>query len=233
MATRDRVQGGMLSKALIALLPPLLLLLRSADAQTAGCDSEAELLSSLLWLRANCPDETYGDRHTLVPESITAAGCADAARRVAGECGQLLSSSPWFDSRKAALDRALATAACMPEFFAPAAYAIADPATTVIHTCGATVVDGFGGDFPSPIGMSHLLIDVGPQRGKVRLQFDDSTTLDAKANDNIRVYADTEQLDEVRAVFSGDLPLLAPISMPGSVAALTLVSDGTFSVSDI
>ena len=54
----------------------------------------------------------------------------------------------------------------------------------------------------------------------------EGTTLDAKANDNFHVYADAEQQQEVVALYSGDLPLAAPIDLPGSVAGLLLVSDG-------
>ena len=73
----------------------------------AGCDSEGELLSNLEWLKRSCPHETFADGFTLVPRAITTAGCAEVARRVASECGWLLGSSDWFESRKAALDAAV------------------------------------------------------------------------------------------------------------------------------
>ena len=71
-----------------------------------------------------------------------------------------------------------------------------------------------------------MTIDVGPSNGNVRLALSEGTTLDAKANDNFHVYADAEQQQEVVALYSGDLPLAAPIDLPGSVAGLLLVSDG-------
>lgn len=197
---------------------------RSANAQAESCDSEAELLSSLLWLRTACPHETFDDAYTLVPRTITTVGCANAARRVANGCGSLLSSSRWFESRKVVLNAAVSSAAALSDD--PAVYAIADPGATAVHTCDATVTDGFT-DFATPItGISRLTIDVGPSRGHLRLTLDDSTTLDATANDNLRVYAGSEQQEEVRAIFSNDLPLADPIDVPGSVAVLLLVSDG-------
>eukprot|EP01043_Picozoa_sp_COSAG02_P011290 COSAG02_NODE_414_length_22826_cov_9.001364_8_plen_441_part_00 len=216
----------MLSKALAICWALLLAGRPGVEAQApAGCDSEDELLSNLKWLKRSCPHETFADGFTLVPQAITTVGCADIARRVAGECGWLLNSSPWFESRKETLDAAVASAAVLPND-APATYAIADPSAKTIHTCGAMLVDGFK-DFPSPTnGMSRVTIDVGPSRGNVRLTLDSSTTLDGKANDNFRVYADTEEQEEARAVFSSDLPLAGSIDVPGGVASLLLVSDG-------
>ena len=193
----------------------------------AGCDSEGELLANLEWLKRSCPHETFADGFTLVPQAITTAECAEVARRVASECGWLLGSSDWFGSRKAALDAAVVSAAALPDDeHSPAVYALADPSVTTVHTCGAILTDGFK-DFAAPTtGQSRVTIDVGPSNGNVRLALGDGTTLDAKANDNLRVYADAEQRQEVVAVYSGDLPLAAPIDVPGSVAALLLVSDG-------
>ena len=219
--------SGMLSKAL-AMCWALVAGRPGVEAQApAGCDSEGELLSNLEWLKRSCPDETFADGATLVPRAITTAGCADVVRRVASECGWLLGSSDWFESRKAAVDAAVVSAAALPDdAHSPAVYALADPSVTTVHTCGATLTDGFK-DFAAPTtGQSRVTIDVGPSNGNVRLTLSDGTTLDAKANDNFRVYADAEQRQEVVALYSGDLPLAAPIDLPGSVAGLLLVSDG-------
>ena len=217
--------SGMLSKAL-AMCWALLAGRPGVEAQApAGCDSEGELLSNLEWLRRSCPHETFADGFTLVPQAITTAGCADVARRVASECGWLLGSSDWFESRKAALDAAVVSAAALPDD-SPAVYALADPSVTTVHTCGATLTDGFKDFAPSATGQSRMTIDVGPSNGHVRLTLSEGTTLDAKANDNFHVYADAEQRQEVRALYSGDLPLSSPIDLPGSVAGLLLVSDG-------
>ena len=202
---------------------------RTAEVEAqalAGCDSEDELLSNLQWLRQSCSHEIFDDDYTLVPQAITTAQCADVARRVASDCEWLMRSSAWFESRKAKLDAAIVSAAALPNKHLSTIFAIADPGTTVVHTCGATVVDAFK-DFPRPIaGQSYLAIDVGPSRGNVRLSVDDSTTLDAKANDNFRVYKGLEQREEVQAIFSKDLPLSTPINVPSSTAGLLLVSDG-------
>ena len=82
---------------------------------------------------------------------------------VASECGWLLGSSDWFESRKAALDAAVVSAAALTDDeHSPAAYAIADPSVTTVHTCGATLTDGFA-DFAGPAtGQSRVTIDVGP-----------------------------------------------------------------------
>jgi hypothetical protein len=219
----------MLSKPLAICWALLLLPNRPAvHAQPpAGCDSEAELLANLEWLKRSCPHETFADEATLVPQPITTAGCADVARRVASECDWLLGSSAWFESRKAALDAAVVSAAALPDdTHSPAVYALADPRVATVHTCGAILTDGFK-DFAAPAtGLSRVTIDVGPSNGNVRLTLSEGTTLDAKANDNFHVYADAEQRQEVAAVYSGDLPLAAPIDVPGSVAGLLLVSDG-------
>ena len=206
----------------LSLAVALMLMGRSADAQ-AGCDSEEELLANLRFLRASCAHETFHDRFTLVPPTITTVGCASAVRRVHSECGWLLNESPWFECHKAALDDALQSAEALPDE-AGEVYPIADPSTTVVHTCGATLTDGFE-DFPTP-GRSRVTIDIGPSRGNVRLTLDDSTTLDATANDNLHVYADVEQQEEVVALYPRDLPRAVPIDVPGSVAVLLLVSDG-------
>ena len=220
--------SGMISKALAMCWALLLAGRPGVEAQApAGCDSEDELLSNLKWLKRSCPHETFADGFTLVPQAITTAECADVARRVASECGWLLGSSDWFESRKAALDAAVVSAAALPDDkHSPAVYALADPSVTTVHTCGATLTDGFK-DFAAPsTGQSRMTIDVGPSNGYVRLTLSEGTTLDAKANDNFRVYADAEQRQEVVALYSGDLPLAAPIDVPGSVAGLLLVSDG-------
>ena len=217
----------MLSKALATCWALLLAGRPGVEAQApAGCDSEGELLSNLEWLKRSCPHETFADGFTLVPRAITTAGCADVVRRVASECGWLLGSSDWFESRKAAVDAAVVSAAALPDDeHSPAVYALADPSVTTVHTCGATLIDGFK-DFTPPTGLSRMTIDVGPSNGNVRLTLSEGTTLDAKANDNFHVYADAEQRQEVRALYPGDLPLSSPIDLPGSVAGLLLVSDG-------
>jgi hypothetical protein len=85
--------------------------------------------------------------------------------------------------------------------------------------------DGFA-QFPSiGTGQSRVAIDVGPSRGTLRLDFE-TLTLDAKANDNLRLYADADENEELRQIFPGDLPLTEPIEVPGSEAYLLLVSDG-------
>ena len=78
----------------------------SSVAADYGCDSEAELLGNLRWLRDACAQagEQFDDDDTLVPGAVTTRGCAGVVRRVAGDCGGLLARSPWFASRRAALD---------------------------------------------------------------------------------------------------------------------------------
>lgn len=210
----------------ILLVDALLTTLRPVNAQrTAGCDSEDELLASLRWLRSSCLQETFDDTFTLVPATITMPGCATVARRVASECGWVLESSPWFESRKLALHAAVDSAAHLPDDTA-AAYSFADPSPAVVHTCGATLLDGFD-QFPSTLttGQARLTIDVGLSHGNVRLNFE-QLALDTKANDNLRAYSDTEEHEQVRAIFAGDLPLAGPIDIPGGFAVLLLVSDG-------
>ena len=94
---------------LAALL--LFLLAGPSAAQTdaaVSCDSEAELLGSLTWVRDACSQagEQFDDDDTLVPGAVTTRGCAEVVRRVASDCGGLLARSPWFASRTAALDAA-------------------------------------------------------------------------------------------------------------------------------
>ena len=142
-----------------------------------GCDSEGELLANLQWLRQACAAEVFPDARTPVPSSISTQGCAVAARRVANDCGALMDSSPWFASRKVALDAAVESAADLPEDDQSTRH-IADPSLTAVHTCGAVLDDGFT-LFPAvPTGQSRVTIDVGPSHGHLRLEFD-HLTLDA------------------------------------------------------
>ena len=103
---------------LAALL--LFLLAGPSAAQTdaaVSCDSEAELLGSLTWVRDACSQagagEQFDDDDTLVPTAVTTAGCAAVVRRVASDCGGLLARSPWFASRRAALGAAAAAASAL------------------------------------------------------------------------------------------------------------------------
>ena len=73
---------------LAALL--LFLLAGPSAAQTdaaVSCDSEAELLGSLTWVRDACSQagagEQFDDDDTLVPGAVTTRGCAEVVRRVA------------------------------------------------------------------------------------------------------------------------------------------------------
>jgi hypothetical protein len=226
------------SKATMPLLRSVLLLalLRlpahaSAQQQqqpdiSPSCDSEDELLESLRYLRTICSQEgvEFPDGRTPVPAAIETPGCARAARRVSSECGGLLGSSSWFASRKQALDIAVDSAANVPDA-PPRTHHLADPGMTAIHSCGAVLDDGFE-LFPSiGSGQSRVAIDVGPSRGSLRIDFDE-LTLDAKNNDNLRVYTDADENEELRVILPGDLPLTEPIEVAGSTAVLLLVSDG-------
>ena len=83
-----------------------------------GCDDEAALQSSLEWVRETCEEagEVFLDPMTLVPTAVSTAECADAVHRVSQRCGDLLSRSEWFASRRTALAAAayFATAAGFP-----------------------------------------------------------------------------------------------------------------------
>ncbi len=190
-----------------------------------GCDSEAELLQNLEWLRGSCTGEDFPDARTPVPSAIGTPGCAAVARRVAADCGDLLGSSEWFDSRRTALDAAVASAADLPADDGSTRH-IADPAIAVVHTCGVHMDDGFA-QFPTvPNGQSRVLIDVGPSHGHLRIEFD-YLTLDAKKNDNLRLYSDVDLSNEVLQVMPKDLPLqVVSVDLAGSRAMLLLVSDG-------
>ena len=86
-----------------------------SPAISPGCDSEDELLGNLRWLRDACAQagEQFDDDDTLVPGAVTTRGCAAVVRRVASDCGGLLARSPWFASRRAALDAAAAAASAL------------------------------------------------------------------------------------------------------------------------
>lgn len=86
-----------------------------------ACDNEEELLSALEWVRETCEEagEVFLDSATLVPTAVSTAECADAVHRVSQRCGDLLSRSDWFETRRTAL----ATAA----FFATSAGFPAEP----------------------------------------------------------------------------------------------------------
>eukprot|EP01046_Picozoa_sp_COSAG06_P015473 COSAG06_NODE_993_length_11161_cov_12.065359_8_plen_426_part_00 len=201
---------------------------------TSGCDSEDELLGKLRWLRDACSQagEQFDDDDTLVPGTVTTAGCAAVVRRVASDCGGLLARSPWFASRRAALDAAAAAASALTGGGGggggggtDAALHLADPSLQFVYSCGAVLDDGFE-QFPFiGIGQSRVAIDVGPSRGTLRLDFE-TLTLDAKKNDNLRLYADADENEELRQIFSGDLPLTEPIEVDASEVYVLLVSRG-------
>eukprot|EP01046_Picozoa_sp_COSAG06_P059807 COSAG06_NODE_12498_length_1373_cov_1.701727_3_plen_155_part_01 len=104
---------------------------------------------------------------------------------------------------------------------------IADPGVTVIDRCGTMLEDGFEQFSQTVDGTAGVRIDVGAShRGNLRLAFDE-LTLDAKANDNLRLYTDAELTYELmRPIFHRDLPLVEPISIDNTVVYLLLVSDG-------
>ena len=200
-----------------------------SPAISPGCDSEDELLGNLRWLRDACSQagEQFDDDDTLVPGAVTTRGCAAVVRRVASDCGGLLARSPWFASRRAALDAAAAAASALTGDGGDVATAlhVADPSLRFVYSCGAVLDDGFA-QFPSiGIGQSRVAIDVGPSHGTLRLDFE-TLTLDAKKNDNLRLYADADENEELRQVFSKDLPLTEPIEVDADEVYLLLVSDG-------
>lgn len=190
-----------------------------------GCDSEGELVVNLEWVHEACAVEPFPDARTPVPSTISTQGCAAAARRVAADCGALLDSSPWFASRKMALDTAVASAANLPADDGSTRH-IADPRCTSVHTCGAVLDDGFR-QFPDVLtGQSRVLIDVGPSHGHLRLEFD-HLTLDAKHNDNLRLFSDVDLNNQIMQILPQNLPLqVETVDLTGSQATLLLVSDG-------
>ena len=202
-----------------------------SPAISPGCDSEDELLGNLRWLRDACSQagEQFDDDDTLVPGAVTTAGCAAVVRRVASDCGGLLARSPWFASRRAALDAAAAAASALGDGGdVGTTLHLADPTLAAVHSCGAVLDDGFE-QFPFiGIGQSRVAIDVGPSRGTLRLDFE-TLTLDAKKNDNLRLYADADENEELRQIFSKDLPLTEPIEVDASEVYVLLVSDGASS----
>lgn len=144
---------------------------------------------------------------------------------MANDCGALMDSSPWFASRKVALDAAVESAADLPAADGSTRH-IADPSLTAVHTCGAVLDDGFT-LFPAvQTGQSRVTIDVGPSHGHLRFEFD-HLTLDAKKNDNLRLYSDVYMTNQILMVQHADLPLgVASVDFVGSQATLLLISDG-------
>ena len=212
--------------ALGALL--LLLLFAGRASAQLSCAREEDLVANLRWLRAACEQEgeafPEGDEDTLVPSAVTMAGCAKAVQRVAGGCDGLLSRSQWFASRLSAVTAALESASAAG-FLGEADFLLADPDDTVIRSCGVVLGDGFEQFEQIPTGMARIAIDVGASCGQLSLAFE-VLTLDAEANDNLRLYSDAAMQHELRAIYHRDLPLVEPILIPGNVAHLLLVSDG-------
>jgi hypothetical protein len=227
----EKMESGALLFALLVLLCA-----DAARAQTAttSCDSEAELLDSLNWVREACSEEGehFPDEvDALVPTAVTTRGCAEVVRRVAANCDGLLVRSPtWFGSRGAALAAAAAAAVALEDTgglvgSAQTTFLLADSSLPTIRTCGAVLVDGFD-EFPTiGSGQSFATINVGASHGNLVLEFEE-LTLDQNANDNLRLYADEDRNEELRAIFHDDLPLTEPIEIPGSAVYVMLVSDG-------
>lgn len=200
---------------------------KAQEAPALRCDSEGELLANLQWMRDACSQagESFAEVDALVPSSVTTRGCGEVVRRVAEDCDGLFLRSPvWFAGRKAALDAAVASAAAIPDDV-DEVYHISDPNLLTINTCGAVLDDGFA-LFPSiRTGQSRVTIDVGPSHGSVRLEFE-TLTLDGKGNDNLRLYSDEDENDELLLIRHGDLPPAGPIDISGSALHMLLVSDG-------
>ena len=221
-----------LAAALFLLYGRVNVVVAQETPTSVSCDSEGELLANLQWVRDVCsqagePSFAEAEVDALVPSAVTTQGCAAAVRRIAAVCEGILARSPlWFATRKAALEAAVASAAVLP-VDSDQAYHISDPNLGDIHTCGAALDDGFDIGPITPVGKSQwrVAIDVGPSRGNLRLSFED-LTLDKAANDNLRIYSDADQTDELRAIFHDDLPLTEPIDIRGSAAYILLVSDG-------
>ena len=196
----------------LALL--LLLLFAGRVGAQLSCASEEELVANLRWVREACEREgeafPEGDADTLVPSVVTTAGCAEVVHRVAEGCNRLLSRSEWFASRLSAVTAALESASVAGLFGEvdvllgasgpqEGTFMIADPDVAVISECGVVLEDGFE-QFPQiATGMSNVAIDVGVSCGHIRLAFDELTLerTYGGANDNLRLFADAEQTDEL------------------------------------
>ena len=71
-----------------------------------------------------------------------------------------------------------------------------------------------------------------PSRGRLRIDFD-HLTLDKKDNDNLRIYSDADENEELRVTLSGDLPLPimrliargCEVALSGDKMAFTLPSE--------
>jgi hypothetical protein len=223
-------------------MPPrlaLLLLLAGHTSAQLSCVTQEDLLANMRWVRVACEEEgeAFADADTLVPSTVTTAGCAEVVHRVVESCDGLLSRSLWFKPRRSALMTAVESASAAGLLgqadallgnsgAQEAAVFIADPDAPVIRHCPAVLEDGFEQIPHPPTGQSRVEIDVRASCGQLRLAFDD-LTLDSKANDNLRLYADAELTDELRPpIFHSDLPLAGPIPIRGSVVHILLISDG-------
>eukprot|EP01045_Picozoa_sp_COSAG04_P025359 COSAG04_NODE_3315_length_2942_cov_1.361942_2_plen_432_part_00 len=155
---------------------------------TLGCDSEDELLKRLRFVREVCEQagEAFDDEYTLVPSSVTSWACAEQVLRVASDCGGLLAQSPWFASRKQALESAAAEAGAVPEGPRPT-YHMTDPELTTIYSCDAVLDDGLAHaqGFALQGRQARATITIPPNRGKVRLEFEE---LVLGKDDSLRLY---------------------------------------------
>ena len=236
MVAGNRRCGHHSNHAVMAPRLALLLLLAGHTSAQLSCATEENLLANLRWVRAACEEEgeAFADVDTLVPSTVTTTGCAEVVHRVVESCDGLLSRSLWFETRQSALMAAAESASAAGLLgqvgvqlgsSAQRTVMIADPDASVIRSCGTVLEDGFEQFSQVLTGMSRSLIDIGASCGQFRLAFDD-LTLDKQANDNLRLYTDAEQTDELMSIFHVDLPLAEPISIPGSVVSILLISDG-------
>ena len=83
---------------------------------------EDELLANLGFVREVCEQagEAFADEYALIPSCVTTRACAEQVLRVASDCGGLLAQSPWFASRKQALESAAGEGGAVPEGPPPA-----------------------------------------------------------------------------------------------------------------
>ena len=189
-----------------------------------GCDTEDELLANLRFVREVCRQqgEHFADDDSLVPTTIGTGGCAAVAQRVQRDCSGLLGRSPWFAGRKAALDSAVSSASAVPTDVVTRH--IVDPAEGAelqIHSCTSVLDDGLA-LFPAPVaGQAYAIINIGPSRGKVRLDF---TELVLDGDDALYLYLDGDNTQDAdRCIGSGDLPLTQPVVATGQRLLMRLL----------
>eukprot|EP01048_Picozoa_sp_COSAG05_P022757 COSAG05_NODE_4671_length_1416_cov_2.463174_1_plen_383_part_01 len=153
-----------------------------ASTLPLACDEELELMQNLKFIQTTCAQagESFSD-NSPIPSTCATFSCKYAVDRVFRDCGPLLASSGWYETRLKVVQAAAGrcVAASLP---ATDEYFVADPPIKPIEGCEGVLSDGHG-DYGANWRRAAV-IDAGPGM-KAQLRFN---TLNLAEGDFVSVF---------------------------------------------